>query len=196
MTPEVRMGSTTLTDPPLLTSLFNDLRFAWVWLLVRLYVGYEWLAAGWEKTHESAWTQTGLAVKGFWTRAIMVPQPPARPAIEYEWYRSFIEFLLSSNAYPWFAKFIVFCELSIGVALILGVAVGLGAFFGAFMNWNFIMSGSGSTNGMLIVLSILLVLAWKVAGYWGADRWVLRWIGTPWNRSGFFAGRGEPRPSN
>ncbi len=196
MTPEVRMGSTTLTDPPLLTSLFNDLRFAWVWLLVRLYVGYEWLAAGWEKTHEPAWTQTGLAVKGFWTHAIVVPQPPARPPIEYEWYRSFIEFLLNSNAHAWFAKFIVFGELAIGIALIVGVVVGISAFFGAFMNWNFIMSGSGSTNGMLIVLSILLILAWKVAGYWGADRWVLRGIGTPWNRNGLFAGRGVSRPAH
>jgi thiosulfate dehydrogenase [quinone] large subunit len=195
MASEVRLRLTTLTDPPILQTLFNDLRFAWLWLLARLYVGYEWLDAGWEKLHQPAWTQTGLAVKGFWTHAIQVPPPPARPPIEYEWYRAFIEMLLNSGSYIWFAKLIVFGEVVLGIALILGVAVGIGAFFGAFMNWNFIMSGSGSVNGMMIVFSFLLILAWKTAGYWGADRWVLRWIGTPWNRSGLFTGGGSSRSS-
>jgi thiosulfate dehydrogenase (quinone) large subunit len=194
MASEIQLGPTTLTDPPLLQTVFNDLRFAWLWLLVRLYVGYEWLHAGWEKTREAAWTQTGLAVKGFWTHAIAVPPPPGRPAIAYDWYRSLIEWLLQNNAHVWFAKFIIFGELAVGIALILGVIVGISAFFGAFMNWNYIMSGTASVNGVMIVLSILLILSWKTAGYWGADRWILRWIGTPWNRSGLFAAGGGSRP--
>ena len=195
MTTDVRLGTTTLSNPPVVNALFNDLRYAWVWLLVRLYVGWEWLEAGWEKTHEAAWTQTGLAVKGFWTRAIMVPEPPARPAIAYDWYRSFIEMLLSHEAYVWFAKLIVVGELAIGIALVLGVAIGLSAFFGAFMNWNFIMSGTASVNGVMLILSLLLVVAWKTAGYWGADRWILRWLGTPWDRSGVFRAAGSTATS-
>ncbi|MBT4003565.1 MAG: hypothetical protein HOF10_09660 [Chloroflexi bacterium] len=48
------------------------------------------------------------------------------------------------------------------------------------MNWNFMMAGSASTNPMLFVVALGLILAWKVAGYIGADRFLLRWIGTPW----------------
>ena len=34
----------------------------------------------------------------------------------------------------------------IGIALILGAFTGVAAFAGGFMNWNFIMAGTGSTN--------------------------------------------------
>lgn len=33
---------------------------------------------------------------------------------------------------------------------------------------------------MLFVTAVALILAWKVAGYIGADYFLLRWIGTPW----------------
>jgi len=48
------------------------------------------------------------------------------------------------------------------------------------MNWNFMMAGAASTNPVLFTLSILLILAWKVAGYYGADRYLLPALGTPW----------------
>jgi hypothetical protein len=31
------------------------------------------------------------------------------------------------------------------------------------------------------VLAVALILGWKVAGYIGADFFLLRWIGTPWH---------------
>jgi hypothetical protein len=34
---------------------------------------------------------------------------------------------------------------------------------------------------VLMVLAVGLMLAWKVAGYYGADRWILPYIGTPWH---------------
>ena len=30
-------------------------------------------------------------------------------------------------------------------------------------------------------LAILIVLAWQVAGYWGADRFILPVLGAPWS---------------
>ena len=30
----------------------------------------------------------------------------------------------------------------------------------------------------------MIVLAWKVAGWWGLDRWALPLLGTPWQRIG------------
>jgi thiosulfate dehydrogenase [quinone] large subunit len=89
---------------------------------------------------------------------------------------------VDNGSYVWFAKLIAIGELLIGVGLIVGAFVGIAAFFGALMNWIFIMAGSASTNGLLLVGAIVLILAWKVAGYYGADYFLLRYLGTPWQR--------------
>lgn len=170
----------TMTDPPIVRSLLNSTRWAWLWLIIRLYVGYAWITSGWSKVGNPAWTQTGEALKGFWERAITIPEPPARPAIAFDWYRGFIQALLEGGHYTWFAKLVVAGELLVGIALILGAFVGIAAFFGALMNWNFMMAGSASVNPVLFTLSILLILAWKTAGWWGLDRWLLPKLGTPW----------------
>jgi thiosulfate dehydrogenase [quinone] large subunit len=66
---------------------------------------------------------------------------------------------------------------------VLGILVGISAFFGAFMNWNFMMAGTVSTNPVMFVISLLLFLAWKNAGWLGMDRWLLPLFGTPWQPS-------------
>jgi thiosulfate dehydrogenase [quinone] large subunit len=55
-----------------------------------------------------------------------------------------------------------------------------GALAGTFMNLNFMLAGSASTNPVLLLLGFLLVLAWKTAGYIGLDRWLFPLLGTPW----------------
>ncbi len=180
MSNQDRREAVTITDPAFVVSLLNSTKWSWLWLLIRLYVGYSWLTSGWGKIGNPAWMQTGTALKGFWERAVAIPDAPARPAIAFDWYRTFLQSLLASDAYVWFAKLIVFGEVLIGIALILGAFVGIAAFFGGFMNWNFMMAGTASTNPMLFTLSILLILAWKNAGWWGLDRWLLSRLGTPW----------------
>src|SRR5437870_3711838 len=56
------------------------------------------------------------------------------------------------------------------IALILGVFTGIAAFGGSLMNWSFVMAGTASTNMLLFALAVLLMLAWKVAGWYGLDR--------------------------
>ena len=180
-----------MTDPPFAISLFSGTRWAWLWLIMGLYVGYSWLTAGLEKLSNPAWTQTGVALKGFWTAAVATPAPPAHAAISFGWYRAFIQALLANGSYVWFSKLIVAGEIVIGVALILGLFTGVAAFFGGFMNWNFMMAGSASINPVLFTLSMFLILAWKVAGWWGLDRWVLPALGTPW-RPGLVFGHERP----
>lgn len=166
-------------DPPFARFLFNDLRMSVVWLVLRLWLGYKWIDAGLHKIDNPAWVQTGEALKGFWSGIVVVPAE-GRPPIAFDWYRGFIQTLLDAQAYTWFAKLVAYGEVIIGIALILGIFTGIAAFFGAFMNWNFMMAGSASVNPMLFVISIGLVLAWKVAGYLGADYFLLPALGTPW----------------
>ncbi len=167
-----------IPDPPVAHFFFNNTRSSWLWLIVRIYLGYQWIEAGWHKVTPE-WLNGGEALKGYWTRAIAIPET-GRPAISYDWYRTFLTYMLESGSYTWFAKVIVFGEILVGVGLIVGAFVGIAAFFGALLNWNFIMAGAASTNGMLFVLAILLMLAWKVAGYIGLDYYLLPLLGTPW----------------
>ena len=68
-----------LVSPPWTDFLFNKTTSAWLWLIVRLYLGYSWFEHGLEKLSNPAWVQTGEALKGFWQRAVAIPEPPARP---------------------------------------------------------------------------------------------------------------------
>ena len=170
---------TVLQDPPIAQFLFSDTRFAPVWLIVRVLLGLGWLSAGLEKLGDPAWTQTGAALKGFWTAAVQIPAS-GRPPITFDWYRNFIQSMLDAGSYVWFSKLIAIGETVVGVALIVGLFVGVFAFIGAFLNWNYIMAGSASGNGLFGLAAVLLILAWKTAGYYGFDRWVLARLGTTW----------------
>jgi thiosulfate dehydrogenase (quinone) large subunit len=169
----------SLANPPWLNFLFENPKWSsWIWLVVRLYLGYGWLTAGYEKLINPVW-MNGTAIKGFWTTAVKVSGTGHDP-ISYDWYRSFIQLLIDTNSQTWFGGLVAVGEVLIGLSLILGLFTWFGALMGGFMNWNYLMAGTASVNGLYLVLSFLLVLAWKVAGYWGLDRWFLGWFGTPW----------------
>jgi len=176
-------GDVTIPDPPFAHILFSTTRLAWLWAIVRIYLGYEWFTAGLHKVQDPAWVNGGTALQGFWTRAITIPEK-GRPPIAYDWYRDFIAWMLNNEWYTWFAPLIAYGELLVGIALILGAFVGISAFFGALLNWNFIMAGAASTNAVLFTLAVVLMLAWKVAGWYGVDRFLLPLVGTPWTWKG------------
>ena len=188
-----KQGQILVPDPPIAFALFQTTKFSWLWLIIRVYLGYTWLASGWGKITNPAW-QTGGPLRGFWENAISIPES-GRPAIAFDWYRSFIQFMLENQWYEWFADLIMYGEVLVGVALILGVFTGIAAFAGSFMNWNFIMAGAASTNGLMLTLSVLLILAWKVAGWYGLDRWLLTLFGTPWSRRKETGSQGLPQPA-
>ncbi len=166
-------------DPPLARLLFSDKRTAVLWVILRVWLGLQWIDAGWHKVTDAKWVGGGEALKGFWTNAVKIPEK-GRPAIAFDWYRDVINFMLQNGWNDAMGKLVAYGEVLVGVALVIGAFVGVAAFFGAFMNWNFIMAGAASTNGALLALAVLLIMAWKVAGYIGADYFLLRWIGVPW----------------
>ena len=177
--------TTAFEDPHFIRVLFNDTRWAWLWLILRLYAGWEWLRAGWEKVISPAWVggQAGTALTGFLKNAESLATG-AHPAVQ-GWYAWFIEHVVMPNVTVW-SYVVSFGELLVGVALILGIFTGIAAFFGGFMNANYLLAGSVSTNPILYTLAILLLLAWKIAGWWGLDRWVLPALGTPWHPGTIF----------
>ena len=173
--------------------LFHNSRAGLFWLPIRIFVGFEWLEAGLHKLSDPTWTgtQAGTALRAYWERAAAIPEAPALPAITFEWYRDFLIVLLAGHHEAWFTYLIVAGELAVGVGLLVGALTGIAAFSGALMNMSFLLAGSASTNPIMFTLAVGLMLAWRVAGYYGLDRYLLPRLGTPW-RPGVVFQRSAP----
>jgi len=177
-------GQTLIQDPPIARFFFQSTITAWLWLAVRLYVGYDFLDAGWHKFNTAAWMDgSGEGIIGFWKNALGTTASGA-PIITFDWYRGFLQYLVDTNSAGWFSYVIVFGELAVGIGLILGAFVGLAAAGGLLMNFAFLLAGTTSTNPVLVMLGFLLILAWKNAGYIGLDYFFLPMLGTPWWKPG------------
>lgn len=168
-----------IEDPPIARALFGDTRFAWIWLIVRLYVGWEWLSEGINKAQTSAWAgaQAGTFLTT-WVGGALKKTQGAHPDVQ-GWYGFFLSHVVLPHAAFWSIA-VTYGEIFVGLGLILGLFTGIAAFFGTTMNASYLLAGTVSINPILLALASLLVLAWKTAGYWGADRFVLARLGTPW----------------
>ena len=170
---------TNIPEPPLARFLFANTKIAWIWLIVRLYVGWQWLAAAFEKLQSPVWVggQAGVAIQGF-LQAALQKTAGAHPDVS-GWYGWFIQNIALPHAAV-FSYLVTYGELAVGIALMVGVFTGIAAFFGTFMNLNYLFAGTVSINPILLLLQLFLILAWRIAGWWGLDRYVLPKLGTPW----------------
>lgn len=163
--------------------VLRDSRMGIVWLAARLWLGWVWLDAGWEKITDSAWvgSDAPAAVEGFFRGALEQTGGPFPPVSG--WYAWLIE-----NAWlpadTFFSYLVAIGELAVGIALITGVLTLAAAFLGALMNLNFMLAGAlgGGENPIMLVLSGLLLVAGPAAYVYGVDRFLLpalkeRWPG-------------------
>lgn len=169
-----------IEEAPLSRFLFASGEGSLIWLPVRIALGYAWLEAGWEKLNNPAW-MNGTAIQGFWAGAIKSAAGP-HPSVGFDWYAGFLQTLVNANASGWFGPLIAVAEFTTGICLILGLFTGIAALGAAMLNLNFMLAGSAGVNPIYFLLDILLVLAWRNAGWIGLDRWVLPRLGTPWHR--------------
>ena len=133
--------------------------------------------------------QTGEALRALLDTGRGHPRSAGSAPNGYPLYRSFIQFMLDNGWDSWFNYAIIFGELLIGIGLIVGGFTAIAAFFGILMNFTFLYAGSVSSNPTFIVLGVLIIVGWRVAGWWGLDRYLLSWLGTPWQ-----PGRMRPQP--
>ncbi len=134
------------------------------WLVVlRLYLGWSWLAAGWEKVRDPAYA-SGAAVTGFLQGALKTAP--------YGWYKGLIQSVFLPNA-GLFAFMVTWGEVLVGLALLAGFLTALAAIAGIVMNLSFLGAGSVSTNTLYILIELLLIFS--AAGLlWGVDGMLLR----------------------
>jgi thiosulfate dehydrogenase [quinone] large subunit len=146
-----------------------------LWLVARLWLGYEWLNAGYQKlwgAEKSAfWYGGGAGVKGFATAGV-AGSAGGKSGASYGWWAGFLHNFVIPNS-SWIAKVVTLSELVIGALLILGLFTGAAAFAGIGLNLVYMFSGSAGVNPAFAIVSLFLILAWRNAGYFGVDRFAL-----------------------
>lgn len=136
-------------------------------VLIRIYLGLQFLQAGWGKV------TGGFDSSGFLQGAIAKASGD-HPAVQ-GWWASFLEGFALPNA-GLFNFLVAWGELLVGIALILGIFTTFSALMGITMNFAFLFSGTVSTNAQMVLLTIFVLVAGANAGRYGLDRWVLPFI--------------------
>ena len=142
--------------------------------LLRIYVGWLWVEAGWHKLVD------GFNAEGFLNNAV------AKPVIDratneaiYPTYTGFLEHFALPNL-----KLINFLiplgEFLIGVGLIVGGLTAAAAFFGLMLNFLFLFAGTVSTNPWLLLLGAIVFMAGANAGRYGLDYYLMPLIRKGW----------------
>ena len=143
---------------------------AGILLVVRVYLGWLWLAAGWGKVT----TEGGFDAAGFLGRAIENPVVKGGEPV-YSWYVSFLENFAVPNA-ELFSIMVSYGEVAVGLGLILGCLTTWAAFFGMVMNFAFVLGGTISHSPTDIMAEIIICAAGVNAGKFGLDRWVMPYL--------------------
>ena len=155
--------------------LFRTKAASLIWLVARLWLGYEWLNAGYQKIWGSEraafWNGSGAAVKGFATSGI-AGSAAGKGGASYGWWAGFLHNFVVPNS-SWIAKLVALSELAIGALLILGLFTGVAALAGLVLNMIYMFSGTAGVNPAYAFVAVLLIMAWRNAGYFGLDRFAL-----------------------
>jgi uncharacterized membrane protein YphA (DoxX/SURF4 family) len=93
----------------------------------------------------------------------------------YGWWAAFLHNFVLPNASR-IAKVVTVSELLMGLLLILGLFTGAAAAAGVTLNLVYMFTGSAGVNPAYAIVAVLLILAWRNAGYLGLDRLVLPMI--------------------
>lgn len=163
-----------------------------LWFVVRMYVGAEWLLAGWEKAQSPAWGTSGIALSGF-VKGALAKSTGANPAVQ-GWYASFLQNSVLPHA-GLFSVLVNYGEIAVGLGVLVGALTGIAAGFGILMNLNYLLAGTVSINPILGVISLFLVFSWRVCGWLGIDSWLLPALGLPWKAGTLFHKRELSVPS-
>ena len=146
-----------------------------LWFVVRLYLGYEWVMAGYEKLINPAWfgNSAGAALNGF-VQGALGKTGGLHPDVQ-SWYASFLQSTVMPNLVAW-SNAITIGEILVGVGLIVGLFTATAAFFGFVMNINFLLAGTVSVNPIWLLLALGIMLAHRVAGHWGLDHFMMPYL--------------------
>jgi thiosulfate dehydrogenase [quinone] large subunit len=142
---------------------------AGILLVIRLYLGYSWLMAGYHKL------TGGFDASGFLKNAIANPVKGPKGDVLYGWYVNFLKGFALPNV-ELFNTIVPIGEFLVGLGLILGCFTTAAMFFGLVMNFAFFLAGTVSHNPTDIFLGTIILFSGYNAGRYGLDRWVIPFI--------------------
>ncbi|HYW11637.1 MAG TPA: hypothetical protein VE871_06750 [Longimicrobium sp.] len=166
---------------PALTWPFRSTLTSPVWLVLRLYLASVWLQFGVGKIR-GGWME-GDGLHGLLS-AVAAGATPA----PFPFYARVAELLVATGMDRVLSVVIPLVEVGVGLAFLTGVLLVPAAIGATLLNVNLVLSGVATLrfDGRIIALQILLLLAWRVAGYLGLGTLARRW----W-RDGHGGGRGH-----
>ncbi|OCA88892.1 DoxX family protein [Pseudobacillus wudalianchiensis] len=138
-------------------------------LVLRLYLGWQWLHAGWEKISGGQFDASGFLL------GAVEKMTGEHPAVQPWWGTFLKEFALPNVEI--FNALIPWGEFLVGLGLILGLFTSYAALMGLVMNFSYLLSGTTSTNPQMVILGFVVLVAGVNAGRIGVDRWISRRAG-------------------
>ncbi|HWJ79474.1 MAG TPA: DoxX family protein [Niallia sp.] len=141
---------------------------AGVLAIIRVYLGYQFLHAGFEKITGGTFDASGFL------QGAIAQSTGDHPAVQ-GWWAAFLEHVALPNA-GLFTFLVQWGELLVGIALILGLFTNFATLMGMVMNFAFLFSGTVSTNAQMILLATFVLVAGANAGKIGLDRYAIPFI--------------------
>lgn len=156
-----------------------------IWLLLRLWLGYNWAMDGFEKVFgegSAGWVgdKAGTSVMGFLKGAIaksyLAPDFVAgsRPGVQ-NWYADLVQNVFMPNA-TLFSYMVAYGELLVGIALIIGIFTRFSALMGVIMNLSYLLAGTVSVNPQMLVIGLIILMGGAGVTYYAADRFVIPFL--------------------
>ncbi|GAB3048636.1 DoxX family protein [Virgibacillus ainsalahensis] len=146
----------------------NNKIVAGVLAILRIYIGYTWFMGGLGKITGGQFDASGF-IQG------AVANSTGEGATVQAWWGTFLEVVALPNA-GLFTTMVMWGELLVGIALMLGILTNFAALMGITMNFAFLFSGTVSTNAQMVVITIFLMIAGYNAGRYGLDRWIIPFL--------------------
>jgi thiosulfate dehydrogenase [quinone] large subunit len=154
-------------------TVFTNPRYTGLfWLVLRLFVGYEFLTAGWDKLMSGSWVGQN-AIGGF-MKGALGKATGAHPEVQ-GWYVDLVNNVFLPNA-ALFSTLVVLGEVLVGLALIGGIFTKFAAGSGAVMNLAFLGAGTSSSNPQMLVMQVAMVFGGLGVAYYGIDRFLMPFL--------------------
>lgn len=129
--------------------------------VLRVYLGYTWVMAGWGKLTGGQFDASGFL------QGALANSTGEHPAVQ-GWWVVFLENVAIPNV-EIFNALVPWGEFLVGIGLLVGCFTKTAVFFGLVMNFSYLFSGTTSTNPQLVLLSMFILVSAMNAGRYGVD---------------------------
>lgn len=149
-------------------------KLAPLWFVVRLLLGYVWIAAALNKFAAFpvyVGTQAGSAV-AIYLRSAVAQSTGPHAQVTAAWAWLVHAFFLPTAGF--WSVVVMFGELVVGVGLVLGLFTGTALLAAAVMNMVFMLSGTSALNPILLAVELALFAVGPGVARWGLDHGLFR----------------------